>query len=50
MKEQTRAKNSKKQGKKYIEQKKWPTIVSKAKACRAAENTGKKKKQIDIYV
>ncbi|MEI6188404.1 MAG: ATP-binding cassette domain-containing protein [Alphaproteobacteria bacterium] len=48
MKEQTRAKNSKKQGKKYIEQKKWPTIVSKAKACRAAENTGKKKKQIDI--
>ena len=47
MKEQIRAKNSKKQGEKHIEQRKWPTIVSDAKARRAAETAGKKKKQID---
>ncbi len=48
MKEQTRAKNSKKKGEKRIEQRKWPTVVSCAKACRAAETTGKKKKQINL--
>jgi ATPase subunit of ABC transporter with duplicated ATPase domains len=48
MKEQTRAKNSKKKGAKHIEQRKWPTVVSSAKACRAAETAGKKRKQINL--
>jgi ATPase subunit of ABC transporter with duplicated ATPase domains len=47
MKEQKRAKNSKKQGANHIEQRKWPTIVSNAKANRASETAGKKKRQIN---
>ncbi len=46
MKEQKRAKNSRLKGEKAIEQAKWPTIVSKAKALRAQENSGKKKKAL----
>lgn len=47
MKEQKRAKASHAKGKKSIDQNKWPTIVSHAKARRAQETSGKKKKQID---
>jgi ATPase subunit of ABC transporter with duplicated ATPase domains len=43
MKEQTRAKNSRLQGEKHIDQSKWPTMVSHAKARRAAETTGRKR-------
>ncbi|MBX9696751.1 MAG: ATP-binding cassette domain-containing protein, partial [Alphaproteobacteria bacterium] len=43
MKEQVRAKNSRVRGEKKIEQRKWPTIVSGAKACRATETSGNKK-------
>jgi len=46
MKEQQRAKNSRKQGEKHIEQRKWPTVVSYAKARRAEETSGKKKADI----
>ncbi len=46
MKEQTRAKNSRLRGEKHIEQRKWPTIVSDAKARRAAETSGRKKRAI----
>jgi ATPase subunit of ABC transporter with duplicated ATPase domains len=46
MKEQVRAKNSQSKGKKHIEQRKWPTIVSGAKANKANETAGRKKKQI----
>ena len=46
MKEQTRAKNSSLHGGKMIEQRKWPTVVSGAKACRAAETSGAKKSAI----
>jgi len=48
MKEQVRAKKSKKQGEKHKKQRRWPTIVSDAKIGRAIETTGKKKKQINI--
>jgi ATPase subunit of ABC transporter with duplicated ATPase domains len=46
MKEQVRAKNSRVRGEKHIEQRKWPTIVSGAKACRATETSGTKKRGI----
>jgi len=47
MKEQKRAAKSKAKGKKSIEQRKWPTVVSKAKALRAEQTSGKKKSAID---
>ena len=47
MKEQNRAAKSKTKGKKSIEQRKWPTTVSKAKALRAEQTSGKKKSAID---
>lgn len=43
MKEQSRAKSSKSRGEKSINSKKWPTIVSNAKAGRAQETSGNKK-------
>jgi len=46
MHEQGRAKNSKKRGEKSIAQRKWPTVVSNAKAGRAQETSGRKKKAI----
>lgn len=47
MKEQKRAANSRKKGKKNIQQKKWPTVVSQAKAGRAEQTSGKKRAAID---
>ncbi|MBM4222350.1 MAG: ABC-F family ATP-binding cassette domain-containing protein, partial [Gammaproteobacteria bacterium] len=47
MQEQQRAAKSKKKGEKSIDQRKWPTIVSKAKALRAEETSGKKKSAIE---
>lgn len=47
MKEQKRAAKSKSKGQKSIENRKWPTIVSKAKALRAEQTPGKKKLAID---
>jgi len=46
MKEQARAKNSRLNGEKHIGQRKWPTIVSSAKARRSEETSGRKRKQI----
>jgi ATPase subunit of ABC transporter with duplicated ATPase domains len=46
MKEQMRAAKSRAKGEKHIEQRKWPTIVSDAKARRAAETSGRKKSAI----
>jgi ATPase subunit of ABC transporter with duplicated ATPase domains len=46
MQEQSRAKKSRLHGEKRISQRKWPTMVSHAKARRAAETTGRKKKDI----
>ncbi len=46
MKEQARASKSKAKGQKSIDQKKWPTVVSKAKAGRAQETSGQKKANI----
>src|SRR5690606_38450051 len=43
MKEQNRAAKSRSKGEKSIGQKKWPTVVSSAKAERAGETTGRKK-------
>lgn len=43
MQEEERAKQSRLKGEKNIRQKKWPTIVSKAKAGRAQETSGSKK-------
>lgn len=43
MQEQSRASKSTEKGKKSIENKKWPTVVSAAKAGRAQETSGKKK-------
>ncbi|MEB3702795.1 ABC transporter ATP-binding protein uup [Candidatus Bealeia paramacronuclearis] len=42
MKEQNRGKTSRLQGEKHITQRKWPTVVSNAKANRAAETVGAK--------
>jgi ATPase subunit of ABC transporter with duplicated ATPase domains len=44
MREQLRAKNSRRKGEKSIQRAKWPTIVSKSKMLRAQETSGKKKK------
>lgn len=46
MKEQERAKHSRERGEKHIKQRKWPTIVSLAKARNAQETSGKKKNRI----
>lgn len=46
MREQNRAKKAKEQGKKSIQNRKWPTIVSHAKMNKAAMTSGKKSKQI----
>ena len=46
MKEQIRAAKSKSKGEKNIHQRKWPTIVSTAKASRAEETSGQKKSTI----
>ena len=43
MQEQSRASKSSKKGEKSIENKKWPTVVSAAKAQRSQETSGKKK-------
>jgi len=47
MKEQKRAAKSKLKGEKSIHQRKWPTIVSSAKAGRAEETSGRKKSALD---
>ena len=47
MKEQKRASKSKAKGEKSIHQRKWPTIVSNAKASRSEETSGRKKSAID---
>lgn len=47
MKEQKRAAKSKAKGEKSIQQRKWPTIVSTAKASRSEETSGRKKSAID---
>lgn len=47
MKEQERAAKSKARGQKHIDQRKWPTVVSKAKASRAESTSGKKRAAID---
>ena len=46
MKEQVRASKAKSKGEKSIAQRKWPTIVSDAKARNAQETSGKKKSDI----
>lgn len=46
MKEQERAKSSKAKGEKSIDQRKWPTVVSQAKARRAQETSGRKSSEI----
>lgn len=46
MKEQERAKKSRGQGEKNIKQRKWPTIVSGAKARRGEETSGRKKSSL----
>lgn len=43
MREQTRAKSSRVQGEKHIQQRKWPTIVSQSKARNAQKTSGRKK-------
>lgn len=47
MQEQKRAAKSRDKGTKSIVQRKWPTIVSKAKALRAEETSGRKKTAIE---
>lgn len=47
MREQARAKSSRTQGEKHIQQRKWPTIVSQSKARNAQENSGRKKSAIN---
>jgi ATPase subunit of ABC transporter with duplicated ATPase domains len=46
MNEQIRAAKSRAKGEKSISQRKWPTIVSNAKASRSQETSGRKKAQI----
>lgn len=46
MKEQSRSAKSRRKGEKSIKDRKWPTIVSNAKALRAEETSGRKKNQI----
>jgi ATPase subunit of ABC transporter with duplicated ATPase domains len=47
MKEQKRAAKSKAKGEKSIHHRKWPTVVSNAKAGKAEETSGRKKSAID---
>ena len=47
MKEQVRASKSSAKGEKSIRERKWPTVVSGAKAKRAEETSGRKKAAID---
>lgn len=47
MQEQQRSSKSKAKGQKSIDQRKWPTVVSHAKAGRAEETSGRKKAAID---
>jgi ATPase subunit of ABC transporter with duplicated ATPase domains len=47
MREQSRAAKSRAKGKKSIDQKKWPTVVSKSKALNAEETSGSKKATIN---
>ena len=47
MREQQRASRSRAKGEKSIEQRKWPTVVSHAKASRAEKTSGRKKSAID---
>jgi ATPase subunit of ABC transporter with duplicated ATPase domains len=47
MQEQVRAAKSKEKGQKSIDQRKWPTIVSKSKALQAEVTSGRKKSSID---
>ncbi len=47
MKEQKRAARSKLKGEKSISRRKWPTVVSSAKAGRAEETSGRKKSALD---
>lgn len=47
MQEQQRSSKSKAKGQKSIDQRKWPTVVSNAKAGRAEETSGLKKSAID---
>jgi ATPase subunit of ABC transporter with duplicated ATPase domains len=46
MQEEQRAAKSKQKGQKSIDNKKWPTITSKAKALNAEETTGRKRQAI----
>lgn len=46
MREQTRAANSRRAGEKSIDNRKWPTVTSHAKARRAEKTSGKKKSDI----
>ncbi len=46
MKEQQRASKSRAKGEKSIDQRKWPTVVSKTKALSASETSGRKKADI----
>ncbi|HHF0525772.1 TPA: ABC-F family ATP-binding cassette domain-containing protein [Legionella anisa] len=47
MREQARAKSSRTQGEKHIQQRKWPTIVSQSKARNSQETSGRKKSAIN---
>lgn len=47
MQEEQRAAKSKQKGQKSIDNKKWPTITSKAKALNAEETTGRKRQAIN---
>ncbi len=47
--EQKRAAKSRAKGKKSIDQRKWPTVVSKEKARRSVQTTGKKKAAIQKH-
>jgi ATPase subunit of ABC transporter with duplicated ATPase domains len=49
MKEQERASKSKQQGEKNIDQRKWPTVTSSAKARCAEETSGRKKLAIGMH-
>ena len=47
MKEQKRAATSRAKGQKQIDQRRWPTVVSKSKALKAEQTSGKKKSVIE---
>lgn len=48
MREQQRAAKSKRRGEKSIDQRKWPTVVSKSKTARAVETPGRKQAAIQV--